>query len=111
DPVRTERILSELKDAGLRLAIDDFGTGHSSLSRLTHLPADILKIDRPFLAGVPEEASARSMVKAIVEVAKGMGMTPVAEGVETEDQRDFLLQSGCTVGQGFLFSPAVPAPD
>jgi EAL domain-containing protein (putative c-di-GMP-specific phosphodiesterase class I) len=108
DPVRTERILAELKEAGLRLAIDDFGTGHSSLARLTHLPADILKIDRPFLAGVPSVPSARSMVKAIVEMARGLDMVPVAEGVETEDQRDFLLQAGCTLGQGFLFSPAVP---
>jgi diguanylate cyclase (GGDEF)-like protein/PAS domain S-box-containing protein len=108
DPVRTERILAELKDAGLQLAIDDFGTGHSSLSRLKHLPADILKIDRPFLIGVPREAAARSMVKAIVEVAHGLGMQALAEGVETDEQREFLLASGCLVGQGFLFSAAVP---
>jgi diguanylate cyclase (GGDEF)-like protein/PAS domain S-box-containing protein len=108
DPVRTERILAELKGAGLKLAIDDFGTGHSSLSRLKHLPADILKIDRPFLIGVPHEPAARSMVKAIVEVAHGLGMQALAEGIETEEQREFLLASGCLVGQGYLFSAAVP---
>jgi diguanylate cyclase (GGDEF)-like protein/PAS domain S-box-containing protein len=108
DPVRTERILTELKDAGLRLAIDDFGTGHSSLSRLKHMPADILKIDRPFLAEVPDDPAARSMVRAIVGVAEGLGMQPLAEGVETDRQRTFLLENGCRMGQGFLFSPAVP---
>src|SRR6266540_1477925 len=95
DPRRTERILSELKAEGLRLAIDDFGTGHSSLSRLKHFPADILKIDRPFLIGVPEEPAAGSMVRAIVEVAHGLEMMPLAEGIETEQQRRFLLASGC----------------
>ena len=95
DPLRTERILAELKEAGLRLAIDDFGTGHSSLSRLKHLPADILKIDRPFLAGVPQEAAARSMVKAIVEVARGLGMQPIAEGIENEDQRESCSAQPC----------------
>jgi diguanylate cyclase (GGDEF)-like protein/PAS domain S-box-containing protein len=108
DPVRTERILTELKDAGLRLAIDDFGTGHSSLSRLKHMPADILKIDRPFLAEVPADPAARSMVKAIVGVAEGLSMQPLAEGVETDRQRAFLLESGCRMGQGYLFSEAVP---
>src|SRR5213078_905574 len=63
--------MTELKAAGLRRAIDDFGTGHSSLSRLKHLPADILKVDRSFLLGVPEEPSARSMIRAIVEIGHG----------------------------------------
>ena len=111
DPLRTQRILAELKGEGLRLAIDDFGTGHSSLSRLKHIPADLLKIDRPFLAGVPEEASSRSMVKAIVEVAHGLGMQPLAEGIETEPQRRFLVESGCEIGQGFYFSAAVAASE
>ncbi len=111
DPRRTERILSELKAEGLRLAIDDFGTGHSSLSRLKHLPVDILKIDRPFLIGVPDEPAAGSMVRAIVEVAHGLEMTPLAEGVETEQQREFLLASGCGIGQGFYYSAAVPAAE
>ena len=106
---RSQRVLAELREAGLRLAIDDFGTGQSSLSRLKHLPADILKIDRPFLVGLPEEPVARSMVKAIVEVAEGLGLLPLAEGIEQDSQRRFLLQNGCQVGQGFYFSPAVPA--
>jgi diguanylate cyclase (GGDEF)-like protein/PAS domain S-box-containing protein len=111
DPLRTQRILAELKGEGLRLAIDDFGTGHSSLSRLKHIPADLLKIDRPFLVGVPEEPSSRSMVKAIMEVAHGLGMQPLAEGIETEPQRRFLVEIGCEIGQGFYFSTAVAAPE
>jgi len=111
DPLRTQRILAELKGEGLRLAIDDFGTGHSSLSRLKDIPADLLKIDRPFLAGVPEEASSRSMVKAIMEVARGLGMQPLAEGIETEPQRRFLVESGCQIGQGFYFSAAVASTE
>ena len=106
---RTERVLIELKAAGLRLAIDDFGTGHSSLSRLKHLPADILKVDRSFMLGVPEEPSARSMIRAIVEIGHGLGMESVAEGVETQGQHRFLEESGCRLGQGFFYGHAVPA--
>jgi EAL domain-containing protein (putative c-di-GMP-specific phosphodiesterase class I) len=111
DPDRTMRILGELHSAGLRLAIDDFGTGYSSLSRLKQMPVDILKIDRSFVRDIPADGHAMSMVKAIIQLAHGLGMVPLAEGIETEEQWHFLAQAGCSLGQGFYFSKPVPATD
>ena len=93
----------------IQLAIDDFGTGHSSLSRLGEFPVRVLKIDRSFVRGLPEARGSRTLVNAIMYLAEGFGLTVVAEGVETEAQRDFLLGSGCRYAQGHLYSPAVPA--
>jgi diguanylate cyclase (GGDEF)-like protein/PAS domain S-box-containing protein len=92
---------------GMQLAIDDFGTGHSSLARLGEFPAQFLKIDRSFVRGLPDARAARTLVNAIMYLAKGFGLMVVAEGVETEAQRDFLLGTGCHYAQGYLFSPAV----
>jgi EAL domain-containing protein (putative c-di-GMP-specific phosphodiesterase class I) len=111
DPDRTIRVLHELHEAGLRLAIDDFGTGYSSLSRLKQMPADILKIDRSFVRDVPGDPHVASMVKAIIQMAHGLDMTPLAEGIETEDQWRFLAENGCSLGQGYYFSRPVPADD
>lgn len=101
--------MAALRALGIRLAIDDFGTGHSSLARLGELPVTFLKIDRSFVQGLPEQKSARMLVTAIMYLAKGFGLEVIAEGVETEAQREFLLQSGCRYAQGYLFSPAVEA--
>jgi len=95
----------------VRLAIDDFGTGYSSLSRLKHMPVDILKIDRSFIRDIPNDPQAASMVRAVIQLAHGLGMTPLAEGIETADQWSFLADQGCTLGQGFLFSKPIPAGD
>jgi diguanylate cyclase (GGDEF)-like protein/PAS domain S-box-containing protein len=111
DPDRTLRILWDLHSRGLRLAIDDFGTGYSSLSRLKHMPVDILKIDRSFVRDVHADEQAGNMVKAIIQLADGLGMTPLAEGIETEREWQFLLESGCRLGQGFFFCKPVPAAD
>jgi diguanylate cyclase (GGDEF)-like protein len=111
DPVRTRHILEELHQQGFGLAIDDFGTGYSSLSRLKDLPVDILKVDRPFLHGLPEDRVAAASVRAIIQLAEGLGMRASAEGVEDEQQRAYLLQNGCSLGQGFLFAKAVPADE
>jgi diguanylate cyclase (GGDEF)-like protein/PAS domain S-box-containing protein len=111
DPERVLRMLQELHARGIRIAIDDFGTGHSSLSRLKHLPADVLKIDRSFVMDVPSHPDAATMVRAMIQLAHSLGMIPVAEGIETPEQRDFLLEAGCRVGQGFLFSVPLAAPD
>ncbi|MGH2572972.1 MAG: putative bifunctional diguanylate cyclase/phosphodiesterase [Actinomycetota bacterium] len=111
DPERTQRVLEEMHSRGLRLAIDDFGTGYSSLARLRNLPVDILKIDRRFVHDVPHDPDAASMVKAIVGLAQSLSMQPLAEGIETEEQRRFLIEHHCLLGQGFLFSPAVPASE
>ena len=111
DPDRTQRILQELHAWGFRLALDDFGTGYSSLARLKHMPVDVLKIDRSFVRDVHEDASLASMVRAMIQLAEGLGMTPLAEGIETEGELEFLRENGCTLGQGFLFSRPVPADE
>jgi diguanylate cyclase (GGDEF)-like protein/PAS domain S-box-containing protein len=111
DPDRTQRVLWELHGRGVRLAIDDFGTGYSSLSRLKHMPVDILKIDRSFVRDVPHEHEAASMVRAMVQLADSVGMVPLAEGIETEEQWRFLVEQGCTLGQGFYFGRPVSAEE
>jgi EAL domain-containing protein (putative c-di-GMP-specific phosphodiesterase class I) len=103
--------LSALAARGIQLAIDDFGTGYSSLGRLGEFPVAVLKIDRSFVRGLPEARTGRTLVNAIMYLARGFGLTVVAEGVETEAQRDFLRGSGCRYAQGYLFSPPVPAPE
>ncbi len=108
DPEHTREILQFLHDAGFQIAIDDFGTGYSSLSRLKHLPIDILKIDRSFVSGAHIDRDAGTMVQAMVQLAKNLGMVPLAEGVETTEELAFLRALDCTMGQGFLFSRPVP---
>lgn len=100
--------LRELKSIGVQLSIDDFGTGYSSLSYLSKLPASVLKIDRSFIMGMLEGDSDRMLVQGIVELARKLGYDLVAEGVETEAQRQFLAEIGCSTGQGYLVSPPVP---
>ncbi len=111
DPERTLRILRDLNDRGLRLALDDFGTGYSSFARLRYLPVDLLKIDRLFIRDVAQDAQAGDMVRAIIQLAHGLGMTPLAEGIETEDEWRFLVEQGCRLGQGFYFYRPAPAED
>ena len=101
--------LSQLSALGVRLAIDDFGTGYSSLAYLKRFPIDRLKIDRSFIKGVPAEESDGAIVRAIVQMAQALAMTVIAEGVETEAQRCFLLELGCDEFQGFLYAPALDA--
>ena len=108
DPVRTQRVLGDLKERGFHLAMDDFGAGHSSLIRLSQLPCETLKIDRSFISRLPDDPSAKAMVTAMIELARGLGMRALAEGIETEEQLEFLRERGCEVGQGFLFSKPVP---
>jgi len=109
EPDRAIALMSAMTQHGLRLAIDDFGVGLSSLSRLREMPATFLKIDRSFVADLETSPSGVVMVKTMVQLAENLGMQPHAEGVETERQRQVLLEIGCGLGQGFLFSAAVPA--
>jgi diguanylate cyclase (GGDEF)-like protein/PAS domain S-box-containing protein len=111
DPERTQRVLQDLNARGMHIAIDDFGTGYSSLSRLKHLPVNVLKVDRSFVSDVPGDADASSIVIGIINLARSLGLTPLAEGIETEDQWRFLLEQGCLLGQGYLFSRPVPAEE
>ncbi len=101
--------LQALAKLGVRLSIDDFGTGYSSLSYLKRFPIGKLKVDRSFVSGLPDDGSDASIVRAILQMAKALGMKVVAEGVETEGQRAFLLNAGCDEFQGFLFAPALDA--
>jgi diguanylate cyclase (GGDEF)-like protein/PAS domain S-box-containing protein len=109
DPDRTQSILGELHAWGLTLALDDFGTGYSSLARLKHMPVDVLKIDRSFVRDVHLDDSLASMVRAMIQLAEGLGMVPLAEGIESAGELAFLREQGCTLGQGFHFSRPVPA--
>lgn len=102
DPDRVGPLLHELSRTGVRIAIDDFGAGHSSLSRLIGLPVDILKIDRSFLARAPADPAAAAVLTSIVSLAGALDMDAVAEGVETEAQREQLVALGCPLAQGYL---------
>ena len=103
-----EATLADMHQRGLKLAIDDFGTGYSSLGRLNKTWVSMLKIDRSFVQGLPENEHACKLVASIVQLAHTLGLEPLAEGVETEEQRRFLLENNCRYGQGFLFSRPVP---
>ena len=107
DMVRT---LEGLKALGVKLAIDDFGTGHSSLMHLKRFPIDKLKIDRTFVRDTPDDADDCAITAAIIGLARNMGITSIAEGVDRREQLDFLRQHGCEEAQGFLFCRAMP-PD
>ncbi len=108
DPDRAQEILHELHAAGFSIAIDDFGTGYSSLSRLREMPVRVLKIDRSFVSGVNEDRQSASIVSAFLELANGLDMTTLAEGIETAEELAFLRERGCKLGQGFFFSRPVP---
>ncbi|HYT39244.1 MAG TPA: GGDEF domain-containing phosphodiesterase, partial [Acidimicrobiia bacterium] len=101
--------LEELRALGVGVAIDDFGTGYSVLSRLRYFPLDRLKIDRAFVAEVPGKAADGAIVVAMIAMAHALGLEVIAEGVETVAQRDFLAQSACDLGQGYLFARPLPA--
>lgn len=101
------RALRELKDAGVRIALDDFGTGHSSLAHLRDYPVDTIKVDRSFVARMVTEPSIHAIVRAIAELGPSLGVEVVAEGVETELQRQLLTGNNCHVGQGYLFGAAM----
>jgi diguanylate cyclase (GGDEF)-like protein len=111
DPTCVEPQLRRLRELGVRLAIDDFGAGHSSLSRLRDLDVDLLKIDRTFLEGVAGDDRAGRLVRATLDLADALDTTAVAEGVETEDQRSFLVDRGCTLAQGFHLARPLPAAE
>lgn len=103
-------ILKDLHALGVSLSLDDFGIGYSSLSQLKHLPIHKLKIDRSFVMGIPHDGDDAAIIAAIVRMAEALGLSVVAEGVETPEQQAFLAALGCRRGQGFLFGKPVAAP-
>ena len=106
-----ENMLIELNKLGIALAIDDFGIGHSSLSYLKRFPIDYLKIDKSFIEGIPSNASDCAITTAIIAMAKSLAIRVVAEGVESEAQRKFLLEQHCDEWQGYLFCSPLPAQE
>ncbi|HEY0614310.1 MAG TPA: EAL domain-containing protein [Candidatus Elarobacter sp.] len=101
DVQTTMRTVAAMREAGVAVALDDFGTGYSSLAHLKRLPIDVLKIDRLFTAGIPDDAHDAAIVAAVVGIASRFGFTTIAEGVETPRQASALLAAGCTQAQGF----------
>jgi diguanylate cyclase (GGDEF)-like protein/PAS domain S-box-containing protein len=110
-PENNGAIIDALLRGGVGVAIDDFGTGHSSLARLSQLAVTTLKIDRSFIRDLPHDANAAVLVNGIIQLARSLGLTPLAEGIETEEQRAFLLEHDCHLGQGYHFSRPVPAAE
>jgi len=111
DPERVARIMWPLRNRGVRLAIDDFGTGHSNFTSITRLPFDVFKIDQQFIRALDTEPNAPAIVEMILAMAEALGQETVAEGVETKSQAEFLLRRQCTIGQGYYFSPPLPADE
>ncbi len=111
DPTRVSSVMEPLRAMGVSLAIDDFGTGHSNLSMLSQLPFSTFKIDRQFVSALDRGGQAPAIIEMILAMAETLGLSTVAEGVETPMQADFLLRRGCTLAQGYLYSPALPAED
>src|SRR5207245_2220760 len=104
----TFKVLERLRRTGISIAIDDFGMGHSSLSYLKRFPIDALKIDRNFVEDLPERVEDAAIVRSVIELAQGLNLRVVAEGVETKQQLDFLRQQHCREVQGFYFGYPVP---
>lgn len=103
--------LKRISHAGFSITLDDFGTGYSSLRYLQQLPVDALKIDRSFVRNIENNPHDKIIVKAIIQLAQTLGIQAVAEGVETAEQKRFLIENECFIMQGFLFSPALPGDE
>ncbi|HOX92627.1 MAG TPA: EAL domain-containing protein, partial [Spirochaetales bacterium] len=105
------KVLGSIKKLGVGISVDDFGTGYSSFSYLKNLPVDTLKIDRGFVMGMENSATAREVVSGIIDLAHRMNLSVVAEGVESAEQYYILRDMGCNFVQGFLFGRPVPAQE
>ena len=111
NPRKVAELMRPLRTMGVRLAIDDFGSGHANLSLLTQMPFDIFKIDRHFVSALEVDDQAPAVIELILGMAETLGLATVAEGVETPVQIDFLKRRGCTVTQGYYYSPPVSAEE
>jgi diguanylate cyclase len=109
DPVRTREVLERLSSLGIMLSIDDFGTGYSSLAYLTGLPVNEIKIDRSFVMNMRVSDDSATIVRSIIDLGGNLGLSVVAEGVETQEIWDDLNALGCPLAQGYLLSRPMPA--
>jgi EAL domain-containing protein (putative c-di-GMP-specific phosphodiesterase class I) len=110
DVERAIDVLNQLRALGVKLSIDDFGTGYSSLSYLKRFPIDVLKIDRSFVEAVGHAEADPVLARAIIALGRTLQIETIAEGIERSEQRDGLRSLGCTLGQGYYFAKAMPAP-
>lgn len=108
NPEQTVIMLEQLKSLGVGLAIDDFGTGFSSLAYLKRFPVNKLKIDRSFISNIPNDKEDEKLARAIIALSESLSLSVIAEGVESQEQAEFLRQHGCLEGQGYFFSKPVP---
>ena len=111
NPKESRFLMQKLKTLGVTLAIDDFGIGYSSLSYLKQFPIDCLKVDRSFIRDIPEDSDDMAISKAILALGRSLGLEVLAEGVENEIQKSFLLQEGCYLAQGYFYSPPKEASE
>ncbi|MCX6053176.1 MAG: EAL domain-containing protein [Campylobacterales bacterium] len=111
NPDASIKKLKQISDIGIELAIDDFGTGYSSLAYLKKFPLDKLKIDQSFVRDIPEDEDDVAITKAIIALAKSLNLKLIAEGVETQEQRDFLVENGCSSIQGYFYYRPMPAEE
>ncbi len=109
--LQTIKLLKQLKQRNLEICLDDFGTGYSSLSYLHRFPVDTLKIDRSFINGIGQPEENLEIIQSIIPLAHNLGMDVVAEGIETEEQLNYLQQLNCDFGQGYFFNRPLPAPE
>ena len=105
------RVIDQLRQAGVRIALDDFGTGYATMSQLLTLNLDRIKIDRSFVHRLGKDNESMVIIRAIVGLAGGFGLTTTAEGIEEAEQLACLKANGCAIGQGYLFGKAVPATE
>jgi diguanylate cyclase (GGDEF)-like protein/PAS domain S-box-containing protein len=109
NPDEAINVLTRISDLGIELAVDDFGTGYSSLSYLKKLPIDKLKIDQTFVRDLPDDEEDAGITQAIIALAKALNLKVIAEGVETKEQKDFIVENGCDNIQGYFYSKPIPA--
>ncbi|MCK5662057.1 MAG: bifunctional diguanylate cyclase/phosphodiesterase, partial [Thiotrichaceae bacterium] len=111
DSEYTLSALAALKDLGIHIAVDDFGTGYSAMAYLNKFPIDVLKIDRAFVNEIDSSVTAKVIIESIIKMGTKLGMTIVAEGIETEEQSLFLASNGCTFAQGYFYNKPMPVDD
>ena len=104
-------VINSLKEAGFKVSVDDFGSGYSSLNILKDMPADVIKLDKEFLSSVPENTKESIIITSVIEMAKKLNITTVAEGVETKIQSDLLRKIGCDIAQGFYYAKPMQEKD